>query len=57
MREYKEHHTALTRGYVSVKNTEGSREAYNGKFGTGYTVRRYNPYSTRYCLITYYIAA
>ena len=56
MKEYREHHTALCRGYVSVKETEGIKELYNGKFGEGYTIRRHNPQSTQYCLITYYVA-
>ena len=55
MKRYKYHHTALTRGYVSVKS-EGVREDYTGRFGTGYTVKRNNPNSTRYCYIDYYIA-
>lgn len=56
MKEYKEHHTSLSRGYVSIKATEGIKEPYKGRFGEGYTVRRHNPQSTRYCLITYYVA-
>ncbi|WP_158588575.1 hypothetical protein [Blautia sp. AF13-16] len=55
MKEYREHHTALTRGYVSKKSA-GIKESYKGKFGEGYTVRRYNPQSTRFCYITYYVA-
>lgn len=50
------HHTALTRGYISVKNTDGIKETYSGKFGNGFTVKRHNPNSTRYCYIDYYIA-
>lgn len=55
-RTYKKHHTALTLGYVSIKATEGICEPYKGRFGEGYTIRRHNPQSTRYCLITYYVA-
>nr|DAR00558.1 MAG TPA: hypothetical protein [Caudoviricetes sp.] len=44
----------LTRGYVSVK-TNGIKSAYTGRFGTGYTVKRNNPDSTRYCYVDYYI--
>lgn len=55
MKKYEYHHTALTRGYVSVKS-EGIKEEYAGKFGTGYTVKRNNPDSTRYCYIDYYVA-
>ena len=54
--EYKAHHTALTRGYVSIKATEGIKEPYKGKFGEGYTILSHNPNSTRYCYITYYVA-
>lgn len=53
-KKYTYHHTSLARGYVSVKS-EGIREAYNRKFGTGYTVKRNNPGSTRYCFVDYYI--
>ena len=56
-REYREHHTSLTRGYVSVKG--GGMDApvtYSGRFGKGYTVKSHNPNSTQYCFITYYIA-
>lgn len=52
--EYKEHHTALCRGYVSVKNNEDPKP-YVGRFGTGYTVKSHNSQSTRYCNITYYV--
>lgn len=48
------HHTSLARGYVSVKS-EGIKEPYKGKFGTGYTIKKHNPHSTRYCYILYYI--
>lgn len=54
-KEYTLHHTALCRGYVSKKATEGIRELYNGKFGEGYTVKTHNPNSTRYCYISYYV--
>lgn len=54
--EYKLHHTALASGYVSINATEGIQKPYKGKFGEGYTIRRHNPNSTRYCLITYYVA-
>ena len=53
--EYKEHHTSLCRGYVSVRNN-AEPEAYKGRFGNGYTVKSNNPDSTRYCFITYYVA-
>lgn len=55
-KEYRLHHTATCRGYVSVKETAGIKEAYAGRFGTGYTVKRNNPNSTRYCYIDYYVA-
>lgn len=50
------HHSALTRGYVSVKCEGGIVEKYEGKFGKGYTVKRHNPDSTRYCIVEYYVA-
>lgn len=53
-KEYIYHHTSLTRGYVSVK-TDGIKADYTGRFGTGYTVKRNNPDSTRYCYVDYYI--
>ena len=56
MKEYREHHTALVRGYVSVNEAEGIKASYKGRFGEGYTIRRHNPDSTRYCFITYYVA-
>lgn len=49
------HHTALTRGYVSVKETNGIIEPYKGKFGKGYVVKRHNPNSKFFCYIDYYI--
>lgn len=53
MKNYKEHHTSLTRGYVKVN--QEVKEEYNGRFGKGYTVKRHNPNSTQYCYITYYV--
>ena len=49
------HHRSLTQGYVSVKQTEGIKKPYDGKFGVGYTIRHHNPNSTRYCWLDYYI--
>lgn len=54
-KNYNYHHTSLTRGYVSVNETEGIKESYSGRFGTGYTIKRNNPNSTRYCYIDYYV--
>ena len=51
----KYHHTALTLGYVSTKNTDGIKSDYTGRFGTGFTIKRHNPSSTRFCFIDYYI--
>lgn len=56
MKEMRLHHVALTRGYVSVKAVDGIKEDYEGRFGKGYTVKRHNPDSTRYCFIEYYVA-
>lgn len=49
------HHTALCKGYVSVKCQNGIKEPYNGRFGKGYTIKRHNPNSTRFCFISYYL--
>ena len=38
MKNYKEHHTSLTRGYVRVG--QKIKEEYNGRFGKGYTIKR-----------------
>lgn len=40
--QYKEHHTALCKDYVSVKNNEEPKP-YVGRFGKGYTVKSHNP--------------
>lgn len=56
-KSYELHHTALTRGYVSKKEVNGIVEAYEGRFGKGYTVKRNNPDSTRYCIIEYWVVA
>ena len=55
MKGYVLHHTALARGYVSVKCLEGIKESYQGRFGTGYTVKKHNPKSTYYCVIEYWV--
>lgn len=55
MKKYKLHHTSLTRGYVSRKCPEGIKESYNGKFGTGYTIKKPNWKSTQYCYIEYWV--
>ena len=49
------HHTALTRGQVSVKQENGIRKPNEGKFGKGYKVLSNNPRSTRFCFVSYYI--
>ena len=54
--EYKEHHTALCKGYVSVKKNSEEPKPYVGRFGKGYTVKSHNSESTRFCFITYYVA-
>lgn len=51
---YTAHHTSLSRGYVKVG--EEIIEKYNGRFGSGYTVKTHNNDSTYYCYITYYVA-
>lgn len=52
--ECKYHHTAKTSGYVGINNP-GIIEPYKGRYGVGYTIRKHNPNSTRYCLKEYYI--
>lgn len=52
---YKRHHTASRRGYVSRKSS-GHVEAYSGRFGRGYIVITPRYDTTRYVNITYYIA-
>lgn len=53
MKKIREHHTALTRGYIHIG--EEIKEKYKGRFGEGYTIKKHNPQSTQYCLKTYYI--
>lgn len=50
---YKYHHSSYKQGYVKVK--EINVNAYRGRFGTGYTVCRNNPNSSRYMIIDYYV--
>lgn len=52
--EYKYHHTALTRGYVSRKS-DGVVMPYKGKFGEGYKVLTHYNLSTQYCQVSYYV--
>lgn len=49
-----QHHTAMYRGYVSVKS-KGELEKYNGRYGKGYKILKHNPNSTSYCLCVYAI--
>lgn len=48
------HHTAMYRGYVSVKSN-GEVEKYNGRYGKGYKILKHNPDSTTYCYCDYAI--
>lgn len=50
------HHESLRRGYVSVKESNGIKLNYNGRFGKGYIVLKHNPLSTRYCICEYWVA-
>lgn len=58
----KYHHSAMCRGYVSVKD-DGYREEYCGRFGVGYIIHRANlrcvgrgcRCSNTYHVIHYYI--
>lgn len=54
-KNYVEHHTSFTRGYVSRKNPEGIAIPYEGKFGTGYKVLTPSWESSQYCYVTYYV--
>lgn len=51
----KEHHTALCRCYVSVKEDLGIIEPYSGRFGRGFTIKMHNPQSTLYARKAYYV--
>lgn len=60
-KSYHFHHSALRRGYQSVRYPQIIRE-YHGRFGDGYTVeypnlRRsfYTKYSNTYHVIDYYV--
>ena len=57
MANYKYHHTATARGYVSrrISAEDYPREPYNGRYGKGYKI--YSPRwdTTQYCNVTYYI--
>ena len=49
------HHKATTSGYVPVDPGVTGFFAYKGRYGLGYVRYLNNSYSTRYCLIEYYI--
>lgn len=51
---YKYHHTATKRGYVSRK-LEGIVKPYIGRFGNGYIVLRPRYDTTQYIYCDYYI--
>lgn len=53
-KNYKFHHHALARGYVSRKH-DPQILPYNGRFGKGYKVVAPNYNSTRYCWVLYYV--
>ena len=53
--EYKFHHTATAKGYVSRKGIDRLAEEYHGRYGDGYIVRRPRWDTTYYHYITYYI--
>ena len=52
--DYKFHHSACRRGYVSRK-CDGIIEEYEGRFGKGYILVTPNWNSTQYVGISYYI--
>lgn len=51
---YKEHHSAMRRGYESRKCV-GHAEPYKGRFGEGYVWISPLSYTTRYVLVTYFV--
>lgn len=53
--EYKFHHSATARGYVSRKGIDRPAEEYHGRFGDGYIVRRPRFDTTQYHTVDYYI--
>ena len=54
---YKLHHTASARGYVSRRTPPANYpiESYSGRFGEGYIVRSPRWDTSRYRNVTYYI--
>lgn len=50
---YKEHHTALGRGYQTTKYD--CWEEYSGKFGVGYLRRSHSDKSNNYHKVTYFV--
>lgn len=54
--EYRLHHTASRRGYISRK-CEGQIEHYNERFGEGYIIVTPRWDTTQYVDIAYYIKA
>lgn len=54
-KEYKYHHTATAKGYVSRKGVDHEALPYVGKFGTGYVVHTPRFDTTRYHYVTYYV--
>ena len=53
-REYRHHHRASRRGYLSRK-CEGTVEPYKGRFGKGYIIVTPRWDSTQYVNIDYYV--
>lgn len=53
--EFKYHHTAYAKGYVSRKGIDRVAEPYMGRYGVGYIVRRPLWNTTRFHEVTYYI--
>jgi len=47
------HHTALARGYQTVK--KDCVRPYKGRFGEGFVVFRHNPNSTRFMCVEYWV--
>lgn len=53
--EYKFHHSATARGYVSRRGIDRIAEEYHGKYGDGFIVRRPRYDTTHYHEVTYFI--
>ena len=51
---YKEHHTAMTGGYIS-RRLAGVIKEYHGQYGHGYTVHEPSFQGTKFHRVTYFV--